>query len=30
MELEIAEPYLFLRYELAAPDLFAQALAELL
>ncbi|MEW9532302.1 RimK family alpha-L-glutamate ligase [Microbispora sp. NPDC049125] len=30
MELELAEPYLFLRYELAAPDMFAQALAGLL
>lgn len=30
MELEVVEPYLFLRYELAAPDMFAQALADLL
>ncbi|GIH68755.1 ATP-grasp domain-containing protein [Sphaerimonospora thailandensis] len=30
MELEVVEPYLFLRYELAAPDMFAQALVELL
>ncbi|WP_433497420.1 ATP-grasp domain-containing protein [Sphaerimonospora sp. CA-214678] len=30
MELELTEPYLFLRYELAAPDLFARALADLL
>ncbi|GII55164.1 ATP-grasp domain-containing protein [Planotetraspora thailandica] len=28
MELEAAEPYLFLGYELDAPDLFAQKLAE--
>ncbi|GAA0406885.1 hypothetical protein GCM10009530_68900 [Microbispora corallina] len=30
MELEATEPYLFLGYELAAPDLFARALADLL
>lgn len=30
MELEVVEPYLFLRYELAAPDMFARALADLL
>ncbi|WP_055481662.1 ATP-grasp domain-containing protein [Sphaerimonospora mesophila] len=30
MELELTEPYLFLRYELAAPDMFAQVLADLL
>ena len=28
MELEAAEPYLFLRYELDAPDLFARVLAD--
>ncbi|MBX6384428.1 MAG: hypothetical protein IRZ07_15885 [Microbispora sp.] len=30
IELELTEPYLFLRSELAAPDLFAEALAEML
>ncbi|WP_182886300.1 ATP-grasp domain-containing protein [Microbispora sp. H10885] len=30
MEVELTEPYLFLRDELAAPDLFAEALAEAL
>lgn len=30
IELELTEPYLFLRHELAAPDLFAEALAEML
>ncbi|MBP2702847.1 hypothetical protein JOL79_03390 [Microbispora sp. RL4-1S] len=30
MELEVTEPYLFLSYELAAPDLFAETLAGLL
>ncbi|MBD3144222.1 ATP-grasp domain-containing protein [Microbispora bryophytorum] len=30
IELELTEPYLFLREELAAPDLFAETLAEML
>ncbi|MEV7807614.1 hypothetical protein AB0O28_32160 [Microbispora sp. NPDC088329] len=30
IELELTEPYLFLRDELAAPDLFAETLAEML
>ena len=30
IELELTEPYLFLRQELAAPDLFAETLAEML
>jgi hypothetical protein len=30
MEVELTEPYLYLRYELDAPDLFARVLADLL